>query len=171
MAPAKNGWVIVAIAVLCWAIAASMVSAYYYVQYSDLYTKYRNLYLQYSDLATKLEKSEAVRALINLGIDYANGTRVWYNGTKGLTLYEAMVNAGWRIEGESYGAMGFFVKAINGVEQSVSESKYWGWWSWTDFGWSHGGAACDKYVVSPGETIIWYYSYTDPQTFQMTPPP
>jgi hypothetical protein len=64
----KNKWALAAIGVLCWAIAASLVSGYYYYQYSDL--------------VARLEKSKAT---INLGIDYGNGTRVWYNETKGLT--------------------------------------------------------------------------------------
>ncbi len=153
MAFLKNKWALAAIGILCWAIAASLVSGYYYYQYSDL--------------IARLEKSKAT---INLGIDYGNGTRVWYNGTRGLTLYDAMVDAGWNIDGTSYGVMGMYIKALNGLEESVSDYRYWGWWSWTDYGWAHGGAACDKYVVSPGETILWYYSPTDPTTFEMSPP-
>lgn len=150
----KNKWALAAVGILCWAIAASLVSGYYYYQYSDL--------------VTRLGRATV---LINLGVDYGNGTRVWFNETKGLTLYDAMLEAGWRVEGTSYGAMGMYVKAINGLEESANDWKYWGWWSWTDFGWAHGGSACDKYVVSPGETILWYYSPTDPTTFEMSPPP
>lgn len=163
MALSKNKWVLATMVVLCWAIATSLVSAYYYYQYSDLVARLEK--------AEREAQSEYTAVGINLGIDYGNGTRVWYNGTEGLTLYDAMLEAGWKIDGESYGVMGMYIKAINGLEQSTSESKYWGWWSWTDYGWSHGGSACDKYVVSPGETILWYYSYTDPETFQMTSPP
>ena len=126
------------------------------------------LLLPIQRLGVRLEKS---KASINLGIDYGNGTRVWFNGTKGLTLYDAMLEAGWNINGTSYGAMGMYVKAINGVAESAEQSRYWGWWSWTDFGWAHGGSACDKYLVSPGETILWYYSYVDPATWEMTLPP
>lgn len=154
MAFLKNKWALAAMGILCWAIAASLVSGYYYYQYNDLVTRL-----------------EGAKATINLGVDYGNGTRVWYNGTKGLTLYDAMLNAGWNIDGKSYGVMGMYIKAINGLEESNSNFRYWGWWSWTDFGWAHGGSACDKYVLSPGETILWYYSPTDPNTFEMAPPP
>jgi len=150
----ENKWALAAICVLCWAIATSLTSGYYYYQYNDL--------------VSRLEKS---KASINLGIDYGNGTRVWFNGTKGLTLYDAMLEAGWNVNGTSYGAMGMYVKAINGVAESAEQSRYWGWWSLTDFGWAHGGSACDKYLVSPGETILWYYSYVDPATWEMTLPP
>lgn len=154
MAFLKGKWALAAIVFLCWALIASLLCCYYYYQYDDL-----------------KNRVERAMAEVNIGIDYGNGTRVWYNGTKAATLYDAMVNAGWKVEGKSYGAMGFFVTSINGIENSDSTLTYWGWWSWTDFGWSHGGSACDKYILSPGETVIWYYSKTDPSTFEMTPPP
>ncbi len=150
----RNKWFLALVCILCWAVAASLLSGYYYYQYTDL--------------VSRLEKSKAV---INLGIDYGNGTRVWFNGTRGLTLYDAMLEAGWRVDGESYGAMGFYVKAINGVEQSIEQSMYWTWWLWTSLGWAHGGSACDKYVLSNGEAILWYYSYVDPKTLEVKSPP
>ena len=153
MAP-LNKWTLATICVLCWAVAASLISGYYYYQYSDL--------------VARLEKS---KASINLGIDYGNGTRVWFNGTKGSTLYDAMLEAGWKVEGTSYGAMGMYVKAINGVEESAEQLRYWGWWVWTDYGWAHGGSACDKYIIRPNETILWYYSPVNSTTWEMTPPP
>ncbi|MCL7401192.1 MAG: DUF4430 domain-containing protein [Thaumarchaeota archaeon] len=153
MAFLRNKWVLALVCILCWAIAASLLSSYYYYQYTDL--------------MSRLEKSKAV---INLGIDYGNGTRHWFNGTMGLTLYDAMLKAGWRVDAEPYGTMGLYVKAINGVEQSIEQSMYWTWWLWTNLGWAHGGSACDKYVLSNGETILWYYSYMDPKTFEIKPP-
>ncbi|MCD6240730.1 hypothetical protein J7K27_04310, partial [Candidatus Bathyarchaeota archaeon] len=65
---------------------------------------------------------------------------------------------------------GLYVTSINGVEESAEQLRYWGWWIWTDYGWSHGGSACNKYVVSPNETIIWYYSQVNSTTWEMTPP-
>ncbi len=154
MAHVRNKWAIAALCILCWAIAASLVACYYYYQYSGL--------------VGRLEESSAV---VSLGIDYGNGTRVWYNGTRGLTLYDAMMEAGWDVDAESYGTMGLYVKAINGVKESAEQSRYWGWWIWTSLGWAHGGSACDKYILSNDETILWYYSEVDPETYEMAPPP
>jgi hypothetical protein len=150
----RNKWALAAIGILCWAIIASSAFGYYYYQYTDL-----------------VKRIGGTPVPINLGIDYANGTRQWFNETIGATLYDAMLRAGWHIEGTSFGVMGLYITSINDVSESVQESKYWGWWMWTDFGWSHGASACDKYIVSTGETIIFYYSYADPTTFVMTTPP
>lgn len=150
----KNRWALATLVMLCWAVAASSALGYYYYQYRDL-----------------TNRIESAQTTINLGIDYANGTRVWYNGTRGVTLYDAMMEAGWEVKSKSYGVMGLYVTSINGVEESAEQSRYWSWWTWTEYGWAHGGSACDKYVVSDGETIIWYYSYCDPQTWELSPPP
>lgn len=150
----KNRWALATLVVLCWTVAAFSALGYYYYQYKEL-----------------TNRIESAQTTINLGIDYANGTRVWYNGTRGVTLYDAMMEAGWEVKGKSYGVMGLYVTSINGVEESAEQSRYWSWWTWTEYGWAHGGSACDKYVVSDGETIIWYYSYCDPKTWELSPPP
>lgn len=154
MAFLKNKWVLATLVVLCWAITASLALGYYYYQYTDL-----------------VGRIGGSPVPVNLGIDYANGTRQWFNGTKGATLHKCMIQAGWDVEVTSFGVMGLYVNSINGVEESTEESKSWGWWTWTDYGWAHGGSACDKYIVSTDETIIWYYSYVNPTTWEMTPPP
>ena len=154
MAFLRNKWTLATLVVLCWAITASLALGYYYYQYTDL-----------------VGRIGGSPVPVNLGIDYANGTRQWFNGTKGATLYKCMIQAGWDVEVTSFGVMGLYVNSINGVEESIEESKSWGWWTWTDYGWAHGGSACDKYIVSTDETIIWYYSYVDPTTWEMTPPP
>ncbi len=154
MAFLRNKWALVALVILCWAIVASSAFGYYHYQYTDL-----------------VARIGGMPASINLGIDYANGTRRWFNGTIGATIYDAMIQAGWDVEATSFGVMGLYVTAVNGVEESAEEFKYWGWWTWTEYGWAHGGSACDKYIVSAGESIVWYYSYCDPTTWEMTPPP
>lgn len=95
-----------ALGVLCWAIAASLAFGYYYYQYSDL-----------------IARLGRATVLINLGVDYGNGTRVWFNETKGLTLYDAMLEAGWQVKSTSYGAMGLYINAINGLEESLNETS------------------------------------------------
>ncbi len=150
----KNKWALAALTILCWAIIASSALGYYYYQYTDL-----------------VARIGGVPATINLCIDYANGTRQWFNETAGVTLYDAMMQAGWNVEVKSFGVTGYYVDSINGLKESVDEYKYWGWWTWTEYGWAHGGSACDKYIVSAGEIIVWYYSYCDPSTWEMTTPP
>ncbi len=140
--------------VLCLAIVAFSAFGYYYYQYTDL-----------------VDRIGGAPSSINLSVDYANGTRQWFNGTIGATLYDAMTQAGWNVEATSFGVMGLYVTSINGVEESAEDLKYWSWWTWTEYGWSHGGSACDKYIVSASESIIWYYSYCDPTTWEMTAPP
>ena len=154
MAILRNKWALIALVILCWAIIASSSFGYYYYQYTDL-----------------VARIGGMPASINLGIDYANGPRQWFNGTIGATLYDAMIQAGWDVEATSFGVMGLYVTSINGVEESAGGSKYWGWWTWTEYGWSHGGSACDKYIVSAGESVIWYFSYVNQTTWEMTPPP
>lgn len=149
----KNRWTIIALVMLCWAIVSSSVLGYYYYQYTDL-----------------VARLGGVPVPINLGIDYANGTRIWFNETVGVTLYDAMIRAGWRVNATSFGVMGLYVTSINGITESLQSSRFWGWWTWM-YGWSHGGSACNKYIVTINETVIWYYSYTDPTTWEMTRPP
>ncbi len=154
MAFLKNKWALAMLVFLCWAIIASSALGYYYYQYTDL-----------------VDRVGGVPVPVNLGVDYANGTRQWFNGTKGESLYKCMIQAGWDVKVTSFGIMGYYVSSINGVEESTAESKSWSWWSLTDYGWAHGGSACDKYIASTGEIIIWYYSYVDPTTWEMTSPP
>ena len=154
MAFLRNKWALAALVILCWAIASSSALGYYYYKYTDL-----------------INRLGGSLVSINLGIDYGNGTRRWFNETTGLTLYDCMKQAGWKIETKDFGVMGLYVTSINGVKESAEKLRYWGWWIWTDYGWSHGGSACNKYVVSPNETIIWYYSQVNSTTWEMTPPP
>ena len=140
-------------AVLCLAIIAFSAFGYYYFQYTDL-----------------VERIGGTPSSINLSVDYANGTRHWFNETIGATLYDAMTQAGWNVEATHFGVMGLYVTSINGVEESTEDSRYWSWWTWTEYGWSHGSSACDKYVVSASESIIWYYSYCNTTTWNMNAP-
>lgn len=105
------------------------------------------------------ESGELVR--ISLGIKYKNGTVVWHNSTllgKGSTLLEATRKVAL-VNSTEHPGMGSFVNSINGVRNE--HPYYWMWWYWDkNVGWTLGPVAADKYVVSDGEVLIWFYQDT-----------
>ena len=133
-----NKYFLLALVVLCWALSASLMAGYYFIQYNDL--------------SSKVKKQTIIA---NLGINYGNGSTVhWFNGTKinaGSTLFDltklvASVNYTESLTGVS-------LNAINNVPNSYPE--WWMWWSHSSSGWIFGPVGCDKYVVGDNETILW----------------
>lgn len=142
-----NKWIIVALVVLCWALAASLMAGYYYYQYNDLSSKVKETFIT-----------------ANLGINYGNGSAIrWSNETRttaGSTLLDlTKLVASVNYTGSLSGA---YVNAIDGV--SGSSGKYWLWWSYSSYGWTSGQVAPDRYVVGDNETIFWYFeaNFTSP---------
>jgi hypothetical protein len=130
-----NKWIPIALAVLCWALAASFMAGYYSYQYSDLSSKL---------------KGSMIKA--NLGINYGNGSATrWFNETRlgsgssllDLTRLVASVNS-----------TGGLVNTIDGVPGA--EGKYWLWWSYSSYGWTLGQVGFDRYIVGENETLFWY---------------
>jgi hypothetical protein len=149
MAIIENKWILIALVVLCWALAASFMAGYYCYQYSDLAAKTRGRTF-----------------FANLGIKHDNGSAiVWFNGTKinaGSTLLDftrllVSVNYTESLSGAS-------VSALDGVPNSYP--KWWMWWSWSSYGWNFGPIACDRYIIGENETVLWYY-----QDISVYPPP
>jgi hypothetical protein len=136
-----NKWILVALVVLCWAILVSFLAVYYSYEYSDLLAKV---------------KTRIITA--NLGIDYGNGSATrWFNGTRisaGSTLFD-LTKLVASVNYTSY-PTGVWMNAIDGVFNS--KTKYWGWYSYSSFGWSLGPVACDRYVVGDNETLKWSFS-------------
>ena len=101
--------------------------------------------------------------VVDILIDYGNGTRVWYNDTEvlaGSTLLEATMKVA-RVEGETT-KYGFYVKAINGVwERKISskEGYAWMWYYWEDGEWVMGPTACDAQEVVDGGVYMWRYEH------------
>ena len=116
-----------------------------------------------------MARFEKSKASIKLSIDYGNGTRVWFNGTRGLMLYDAMLEQDGNL-GASYGAMGMYVKAINGVEESAEQLRYWGWWVWTDYGWADGAQHVTNTLLAE-RNYPMVCSPVNSTTWEMTPPP
>ena len=147
----ENKWILVALVVLCWASSASLFAGYYYIQYFDLSAKVR-----------------ARIVYANLGINYGNGSQVaWFNETRinagstllSLSRLHVPVNFTESLTGAS-------INAINGIPNAYP--RWWMWWSWSDYGWTLGPVACDRYVVGENETILWYYQ--DISTYPPPPP-
>lgn len=160
IASEKKLWIL-AFFLLVWAVAATTVSSYYYVQFN----KYNGLY---EDAARKLGE---VSISVNLAIDYGNkSSRTWFNNTIvpiGATLYNATVKVA---EIETHPLYPSFVTAINSVKQSETQNMYWGWWYWdeTELKWILGPVGFNEYTLHDKQTLIWYYSKAE---WPPTPPP
>lgn len=142
----SNRWSLAALVVLCWALIASSVAGYYYMMYSQLEESYKKV----------VSRVEGTLITVNLGIDYGNGTRVWFNGTDiliGMTLFDVtkkLTNLSYSVT-----AQGVFVNSINGVENAYP--YYWMWWSWNGSEWSLGEVGADSYTLKDGDILLWYY--------------
>lgn len=142
---------ILLVLVLAWAIVATTLAAYYYNEYST----YRRLY---ESLTGKV-------VVVNIGIDYGNGTRTWYNGTTlpaGSTVLAALTTVS-RVE-YTYGQYGAYITSINGVRERIVSKKEGFSWLWyiynaTTGKLEYGPVAADKYVLSNGDTVLWKYEH------------
>lgn len=133
-----NKWALVALVVLCWAIAASFKASQYSYQYTDLLAKVKNTMIT-----------------ANLGLDYGNGSATrWFNGTR-ISAGSTLLSLTELVASVNYTPYptGAWVNAIDGV--FPPQTKYWGWYAYSSFGWNPGGVACDRYVVGDNETLRW----------------
>jgi hypothetical protein len=132
-----NKWILVAMVVLCWALSASFMAMYYYYEYGDLSSKMKGVIIT-----------------ANLGIDYGNGTRRWFNETR-ITAGSTLLNLTELVTSVNYseGSLGAYVNSIDGASNS---SKYWFWWTYSSSTWVLGPVGFDKYVVGDNETLFWY---------------
>ena len=143
----------VVMGLLVWALVASLICAYYYYSYNDLFQKTRKVAIQ-----------------VNLGLNYGNGTLKWFNQTStrsGDTLLDATL----QVANVNYttSAFGAFVTSIDNVNRPTTKS--WIWLSWTQqLGWYQGPIACDKYVLGNDETVYWYFEESPPPDYVPLPP-
>ncbi len=139
------------IVLLIWAVLATSVAVKYYSEYAQLSRAC-------SSLSTKV-------ILVNVGIDYGNGTVAWYNATPlpiGASVLTALVSVA-KVE-YKYGTYGAYVVSVNGVcEQILSKTEGYSW-MWYIYNASLGRyvlgpVAADKYVLTNGDTILWKYQH------------
>ncbi len=138
----EKGWKVLSVLFLIWAIAATA------------------LWINEINQQIKIVKSKQ-GITVNIGFKCKNGTIFWHNDTKvikGNTLLDVTKIAA-NVNYTTYPS-GSFVNSINGIENK--KPYYWMWWYWAGrSGWILGPVAADKYVVSKGETLLWYYENTN----------
>ncbi len=138
----KNKWAIAALVLVIWALGASFVAGYYWLQYNDL-----------------SQQTSGLRIIVNIGVDYGNGTRTYYNDTNAWTgeTVLAVTERVATVETAS-STYGTYVTAINGLK---AEGDFgWTYWSWNSTGnsWDFAPVGADVYqIVANGSTFLWYY--------------
>ena len=138
----KSKWAIAALILAIWALSASFFASYYWLQYSDLN-----------------QQVSGIRILVNIGVDYGNGTRTFHNDTKAFTG-ESVLTVTERVATvkTTSSSFGIYVTSIDG--KAASGDYGWTYWPWNSTGnsWSFApvGAAVYQIIVNES-TFLWYY--------------
>jgi hypothetical protein len=120
---------------------SSFLAGYYWLQYSDILTRIGGALIY-----------------VNVGVDYGNGTRTFYNDTKtlsGATLFDVtkqVFNITYQV-----GIYGTEVISVNNISKQGSFG--WLYWIWNATGksWSIVWENVDQYRVASRETFMWFY--------------
>jgi len=125
-----------------WGVIASFFAGYYWLQYTDV-----------------LNRIGGVPIYINVGVDYANNTRIWHNTTKalsGMTLFGVTRNIA-SVDYSTLAGFGVYIESINGLGYNATHG--WVWWKWDDnvSGWTRIDISSNAYAVADNETFLWYY--------------
>lgn len=139
---------------LLWAVAATSAASL--------------LYVENGGLKRELEARERLLGnlvLVSVGIDYGNGTVVWYNETllpRGATPLSALVAVA--VVEYKVSSMGAYVTSVNGVEEKIlSKSEGYSWlWYILDRERGQlvlGPVAADRYKLVSGDVILWRYEH------------
>ena len=152
------------IVLLVWAVAASAAAAYVYQQAEGLRSELSSAKAALAATESELRALRAKVVLVNVAIDYGNGTVKWFNSTplpQGATVLTALLCTASRVE-YVYGKYGAYVRAVDGVEEKIiskSEGYSWLWYIFKEGKWAMGPVAADAYELSDGDTIMWRYEH------------
>jgi len=157
------GVIVVLLAAL---VASSSLAAYYYAQYNqesnvaarDLATA-RNLMSRYGGAMTS-----------NLLIDFGNGTRHWYNGTRvepGWNLYtETLAATDGNVNATCCAYGSHFVTGIGGVQGTPEGTKSWSVWTFNrTSSWQEANVGVDEIGVSNNSVYAWTFCAYDPVSY------
>jgi hypothetical protein len=139
---------------LAWAVAATSAASF--------------LYIENGSLRRELEAGEKLLGnlvLVNVGIDYGNGTVTWYNNTplpRGATPLSALVAVAtveYKVSG-----MGAYITSVNGVEEKILSKNEGYSWLWYILDREKGQlvlgpVAADRYKLASGDVVLWRYEH------------
>lgn len=154
------------IALLAWAVLASALAAFNYTKVESLSSELSSLRAALTETETELRSLRARVILVNVAIDYGNGTVRWLNSTplpSGSTVLKALLLTASKVE-YVYGAWGAYVKSVDGVAEvilSANEGYSWLWYIY-DAGqrkWVLGPVAADQHILREGDTVMWRYEH------------
>jgi len=156
---------ILLVVLLVWAVAATGMAAKLYLENRALVSQVSSLEAQLAKARGAVEGLRSKTVVVDVAVDYGNGTVVWHNGTvlpKGATALTALIAVA-RAE-YRYGKYGAYVVAVDGVkEKMLSKSEGYSWmWYYYDAGkkrWVLGPVAADKYKLVDGAVIMWKYAH------------
>jgi hypothetical protein len=139
----KNKLAVLAMFLVCWAITASFVAGYYWLQYTDV-----------------IDRIGGAAISVNIGIKIGNNSEiVWHNDTKaisGMTLFRITKNLA-NVTYSSASGFGVYITAIDNV--ASNDTYGWVWWKWDSsaHNWKFVSISSDAYAVADGEAMLWYY--------------
>lgn len=142
----ENTYKLISVVLLCSTILSGVLTIYYNYQLKELENDYKTLLGEFEDFT----------ALIDIMIDYGNGTIAWYNNTRisiGSSVLDATILA-CEVEYQIFN-YGSFVTKINGLEQDASH--FW-LWSIYDNDWVMGSVGADMYNIHDDDIIGWTYT-------------
>ena len=169
----KRTFTYVALALLVWAISATVVAGYYFSQYKIYQDEYENLADEFNTLSGTLgdlsEIMESISLRVNILVGYGNGTKIWHNNTA-LPLASTAFTAILAIADIKYtdygGDLGMLVTSINGLASDSTNG--WLYWCWDaeKSEWTLPEYSCAKYILHRGDTIAFTY-----ESYMTWPPP
>ena len=136
-------------ALLCATLATSYTTIQYYIQAEDHKRNYESL----------LRDLEFLTIVVNLKIDYGNGTLIWYNSTR-VPLDATLLTATKMVASVDYSVseLGAFVNKINGVGEDPNCFWLWNYLDPETGGWVFGPVGCDQWVLHNGDVVSWTYT-------------
>ena len=153
---------------LAWALIGTVAAANYYMSYNASLLKVGELEGKLNELRGNLTGVEARYAelrrnvgLVTVYIDYGNGTVTRYENVAMSTVHPTAFLALISVADAEFqtSSFGVFVTSINGVKQSVEESKFWLYYAYEEGkGWTSPPVAADKYPLADGASISWNFT-------------
>jgi len=109
-----------------------------------------------ADYRRTLDDLERLTIVVDIMLDYGNGTVVWFNGTR-VAAGETLLDTTSRVVDVLYTVteFGAFVDAVNGV--SGEENHYWIWFTY-EGDWVMGPVGADAWRLHDGDVVAWRYT-------------